>query len=230
MRKISCEVCTVRGEGAICNLPPSILREFQAIGVSSLYRPRQVVFSAGNPSTGLYLVCQGAVKLFHSDRFGREHILEVAGPRAVLGEFSLDAARTHSVSAEALTHCQLTYLPTRRLADFLRRHPETALHMLEALSHELALARRKVRDLALKRADSRLAALLLHLLEPGTEKIRLEYTRREIAEMVGVSTETAIRLLGRLRRAGTLEVRGREVVVRDLGRLARLAHYDETDA
>ena len=91
MRKIQCETCAVRERGAICDLPLDGLEEFRASSSTALYRPRQVVFSEGNPATGLYLVCHGAVKLYHGDRFGREHILEIAAPGAVLGELPVDA-------------------------------------------------------------------------------------------------------------------------------------------
>src|SRR5262249_20218448 len=156
------------------------------------------------PSAALFLVCHGLVKLYHSDRFGRDHILEIAGPGALLGELSLDDGDAMSVSAEALTDAQVSSFSRERLAAFMQRHPESGLRFLPALSRELAVARRKARDLALKGAESRLAGLLLHLAGAGGEigagqAIGLRYSRRELAEMIGVSTETAIRLLAALK-------------------------------
>jgi len=43
--------------------------------------------------------------------------------------------------------------------------------------------------------------------------------------MIGVSTETAIRLLARLKRKQLIETYGREVVIMDAARLARLAAH-----
>jgi CRP-like cAMP-binding protein len=209
------------------------LEDFRAAGVTSVYKPHQVVFTAGNPCSGLYLVCHGAVKLYHSDRFGRDHILEVAGPRAVLGELAAQSDQLLSVSAETLTETQLCFLPQDRLVRFIAKYPMTGVRMLEALSRELALARRKVRDLALKRADSRLAALLLQLAggndAPSAKQLRLEYTRRELAEMIGVSTETAIRLLAKLKREKAISIDRRDVVLNDLAKLARIANYGEVE-
>ena len=234
MRRIPCESCSVRGANLACNLPADVLADFRAAGTAILYRPRQVIFGEGTPAAALYLLCHGAVKVFHSDRFGRDHILEVAAPGALLGELALDDGELMSVSAEALTDAQVLHLPRERLAAFLRRHPETALRFMAALSRELVVARQKVRELALKSAEARLAGLLLQLARAETvevasgARLHLPYTRRELAEMIGVSTETAIRLLAGLKRKRAVAADKREVVIVDAERLMRIAQHDDT--
>jgi CRP-like cAMP-binding protein len=90
-----------------------------------------------------------------------------------------------------------------------------------------------VRSLALKRAESRLADLLIDLagaVSEGNQKdqrIVLGYSRRELAEMIGVSTETAIRMLGRLKHEKTIATNRRELVILDADKLARIAHRDD---
>ena len=99
------------------------------------------------------------------DRFGRDFIIDVATPGAVLGELALDDSETYSSSAEALTEAQLSFLPREGLARFIERHPTTGVRLVATLSTALARARRQAGDLALKRADARLADLLLRLAE-----------------------------------------------------------------
>lgn len=229
-----CEVCPARHESLVCDVAHEVLADLRAAGSTVLYRPRQVIFAEGTPAAALYLVCQGAVKLYHSDRFGRDHILDVAGPGAVLGELALDDDAAMSVSAEALEPSQVSHLPRERLAGLLQRHPDAGLRFLAALSRQLAVARRKTRDLALKGAESRLAALVLQLAGAAGpprsgQRLALRYTRRELAEMIGVSTETAIRLLAALKRKGALASDGRDLRLTDLTRLARIAQHDEID-
>jgi CRP/FNR family transcriptional regulator len=210
-----------------------VLVDFRAAGMTVLYRPHQVILGEGMPAAALDLICHGAVKLYHADRFGREHILAVVGPGAVLGELSLDDGEPLSSSAEALTEVQVLHLPRERVAAFIRRHPDTAMRFLAALSRELAVARRKVRELALKGAQSRLAGLLLQLAhgegDCGAPALRLDlpYRRRELAEMIGVSTETAIRMLAALKRKGAIATEGREIVITDLAKLTRIAQHEE---
>jgi CRP-like cAMP-binding protein len=211
----------------VCELPLEALADLRAAGTAAVYRKHQVVFAEGQPAPGLYVVCSGAVKLYHSDRFGREHVVDVVLPGAVIGEVSLDHAGRASVSAETVAESQLLVVPNDALPALLQRHPEAGMRMLVALSQALGRTQRKLRDLALKGAESRLAGLLVELGGGEEGKPLPPYKRRELADMVGVSTETAIRLLAKLKTKGVVGSEGREIVIRDCERLRRIASHDE---
>ena len=238
MRKIPCESCPIRDSVCIASLPPGKIDEFRACGAVAIYKPRQIIFHEGTPAAGLYILCYGAVKLYQSDRFGHDHILAIAAPGDFLGELPLDPMEPYSVSAEVVTESQLCYLPRDRLLDFVQAHPQASLRLVAALSRALSSARRKAGDLALKPAETRLAEVLVQLARrpPGegarnkVTRVALGYSRREIAEMIGVSTETVIRLLGGLRRKGLITSRGREIVIADAEKLNRLASLVSIDA
>jgi CRP-like cAMP-binding protein len=231
MRRITCEQCGIRDVSCIQDVPDEQIGNFRACGVTGLYRARQVVFHEGNPAEGLFILCHGSVKLYRSDRFGREHILAVAGPGDILGELRLDPGATYSASAEAVTDTQLRYLPADRLIAFVQKHPMTGIRLIASLSKALAEARAKAGDLALNRAEVRLAKLLVGLADTagqpqgGTTHIVLDYSRRDLADMIGVSTETAIRLLGRLKAKNLVRVHLRDLVITDVERLTRLANH-----
>jgi len=110
MRRIDCEHCAIRTtKDIIRDLPLSELDTFRACGTSAIYKHRQIIFHEGNPANGLYILCHGAVKLYQSDRFGHDHILDIAVPGDVLGELPLDPTESYSVSAEAIADSQLCY-------------------------------------------------------------------------------------------------------------------------
>jgi len=235
VRKILCEHCSIRGSSVVGDLTDDQLEAFRACSVTAIYRRRQVIFHERTPASGLYILCHGAVKLYQSDRFGRDHILEVAGPGDVLGELPTDPAEPYSVSAEAVTDAQLCFLPRERLIPFIQLHPLVGVRLIAALSRALSAARRKVRTLALKNAEGRLAELLLQLA-PGNggdgEQVRvpMPYSRREIGEMIGVSTETAIRLLAGLKRKRVIDFGRQELLLMDAERLRRLANQDSIES
>jgi CRP/FNR family transcriptional regulator len=215
----------------VCDLPLDTLADFRAAGTTTVYRPRQVIFAEGQPAPGLYVVCSGAVKPYHVDRFGREHVLDVVQPGAVVGEIALDRSQQVSVTAEAMSESQLSFIPGQSLPRFLERNPDAGMRMLVALSQALARAQRRVRELALKGAEGRLATLLLELAGAEDQPVavqlpRLRYKRRELADMIGVSTETAIRLLTKLKTKGVLASEGRDIVVRDIDQLRKIANQD----
>lgn len=235
---MSCQRCAVPECVGIVDLAPDAFPEFEACCVTGLYKPRQVVFHEGTVAGGLYVLCHGTVKIYRSDRFGRDFILDVATPGAILGEIGATDEDLYSASAEALTEAQLSFLPRERLFGFLERHPKTGIRLVATLSRALADARRKAGELALKRADARLAELLLRLGGAsgpplaGATRLRVEaaYSRRELAEMIGVSTETAIRLLGKLKSGGLIAIDHDGIDIVDLERLSRLAHHGDLEA
>ncbi|HVM95923.1 MAG TPA: Crp/Fnr family transcriptional regulator, partial [Candidatus Acidoferrales bacterium] len=174
MRKVECEHCAIRGHSIVQDLSEDEVGDFRSCGITSIYRRRQVIFHEGTPATGLYILCRGAVKLFQSDRFGKDHIIHIAVPGDILGELPSDQSGFYSVSAEALTDSQLSFLPRERLVPFIEKHPMVGVRLIEALSKAVSTAHKKVRTLALKRAEGRLAELLLQLAgahEPGDTSI-----------------------------------------------------------
>jgi CRP-like cAMP-binding protein len=237
MRRIECEHCGIRSRGVIRDLPIAELDSFRACGSAAIYKQRQVIFHEGTPANGLYILCHGAVKLYQSDRFGHDHILDIAVPGDVLGELPLDPTECYSTSAEAIADSQLCYLQRERLVAFIQDHPMTGVRLIEAFSKAVSTARKRVRALALKRAENRLAELLMQLanatgesLPDGSTRLKLNYSRRELGEMIGVSPETAIRLLGRLKQKRAISTRHREVVITDAEKLTRLANHDSIAA
>jgi CRP-like cAMP-binding protein len=236
MRRIACEQCPVRDASIAGGLPVELLDGFRACTSTAIYWPRQVLFHEGAPAAGLYVVCAGAVKIYQSDRFGRDYILDIARPGDLLGELGTGEGETYSTSAEAMVETQASFLGHEHLARFLQLHPSAGLRLVGALGAALARVRRKARDLAFKSAEGRLAELLLHLADgagtPGPQgglRVSLAYSRREMAEMIGVSPETAIRLLGRLRDRRVLSLEHRELAVHDVDRLRRIARHSDLD-
>ena len=83
--------------------------------------------------------------------------------------------------------------------------------------------------LALDRADQRLASLLVNLAErsgvkePNGIRISVRLTRQDMANMVGVTTETAIRIMARFKKDRLVSGTAARLVVRDLPKLKLLA-------
>ncbi|MER3423953.1 MAG: Crp/Fnr family transcriptional regulator, partial [Nitrospiraceae bacterium] len=53
-------------------------------------------------------------------------------------------------------------------------------------------------------------------------------TRQDLANMVGITTETAIRIMSRFRRARLVSGTAKHLIVQDLARLKRVASVDSS--
>ena len=88
-----------------------------------------------------------------------------------------------------------------------------------------------LKNIALERVESRIAALLLKLAEKTGEKtgqgeieISMRLTKQDIAEMVGTTVETSIRVMSRFRKSGLIKDAKGNIVIRDLAALERIVH------
>lgn len=226
MREFSCEECPIRGASLLAEVPAERLAHFQSFARVAIYKPRQLIFHERTPADGLYIVCHGSVKVYQTDRFGHSLILGIAEPGDVLGELPLDPKEPYASSAEALSESQLCFLERTRLLEVLHSFPSVAVQLTYALSKALSAARRKSGELALQPAENRLAKLLTMLTPPemnGGQTVPM-YSRGELAEMIGVSTETLIRLLSSLKRRGLIATHGRAISVVDRAKLTALAN------
>jgi len=131
--------------GRICDWPPEALEDFRATRSNGSLQGETGDFPArAAQCTGLYILCHGAVKLYHSDRFGRDHILEIAGNGCVLGELPYDDTkpplgnRPRRSLSRSSSICRAS-----AWIHFVQKYPLTGVRLIGALSGELAAARPK---------------------------------------------------------------------------------------
>ncbi len=196
---------------------------------TSVYKAGQIIFNEGNTAVGLYCLFSGAVTLAKLGPAGREQTVRLGRPGDLLGYRALFADEPYTSTAVALEDCVICFIPRDVVLPLLRSCPELAVAVIRKLSQDLKTAEEWVRDMALKNARQRLAEAILTLQlaygVPDGDGVRLSLplSRQELAEMAGLATETAIRLLKELRAKGVLLIRGREVTIRDSQALLRFA-------
>lgn len=113
--------------------------------------------------------------------------------------------------------------------DMLTRNPETAVEVIKYLGTRLNEAQEQNKVLALDGAEQRLAGLLINLVErssirEGTgHRLTVHLTRQDLANMVGITTETAIRIMSRFKIAKLVTGTAKKLVILNLPQLRRIA-------
>lgn len=103
------------------------------------------------------------------------------------------------------------------------------MEVIRYLGNRLNEAQEKAKVLALDRADQRLASLLVNLAErsgikdPNGIRVTVRLTRQDMANMVGVTTETAIRIMARFKKDRLVTGTAARLIIRDLPKLRILA-------
>ncbi len=227
----NCGICTLRAEAVLCDLEGEDLAEFQHFQHFLDYEPHQTVFYEGHLCLGLYLLCRGKVKLTRSSARGQRQIIRIVGPGELIEKHAFGKQALHEVTCETLEPAQVCVIDKERYLDVIHRNPQLAIKLIQLLSNELGVNMNQLDQFTFKTARERLAGLLVELGDRFGKKsadqvqVGLTLKREEVAELAGITVETAIRLLSVFRDERLLSIDGRTITLLKPERLARIARH-----
>lgn len=183
------------------------------------------IFHENEEAQGLFIVVEGVAKITRCTQEGREVVLFLVRRGQSLGESGVFPHSTHPTDAHAVTRLKLLFIPAAILENLILTHPQTALHLLAALSLRLRMFSHKIKTERQGNATRRLATYLLHRsqLHGGSDQVRLEVSREVLANLLGLARETLSRQLTRLATAGIIELQGKNVLLLRRDELTRIA-------
>jgi CRP/FNR family transcriptional regulator len=217
----NCLTCPLYKDRLFCNLAPKALAGLDAISSLATYPKGAILFVEGQEPRGVFVICNGRVKLFASSAGGKSLILRIADPGEVIGLPGTISGKPYEATAEAQEPIQANFIPRKPFLEFLRAHGEVALRVAETLSDIYYATYREVRYLGLSGSvEKKLACFLLdfaaqHASDNGQTRAVLTLTHEEIAEIIGSSRETVTRLFADFRRKGLVQVHGSTLVIVD---------------
>ncbi|HEX9742579.1 MAG TPA: Crp/Fnr family transcriptional regulator [Nitrospiraceae bacterium] len=198
--------------------------------VETRYRKDEFIFREGDLATSFHILKEGTVKCVKTSSGGKQVTLKVLMPGDL---FCCDAAvldgGTHPGCAQPMGDVSVLSLSKDTYYKMLRKNPEAALEVIRYLGSRLQEAQETAKVLALNPAEQRLAALLVKLadragLREGNQvRLTVRLTRQDLADMVGMTVETATRIMGRFKRDKLVSGTAKSLVIRNLARLQQLA-------
>lgn len=206
-------------------LPPEELRALAAHCVVRRLAREEILFAEGDPCQGLYVVQDGAVKLFKMADTGREQVLVIERAGSTVGELPLFDGGTFPASASAIEDSVLLFLPKREFLDLCRHNSEVTFAVIRTLAWRFRYMTSLVEELSLKEVSHRLARFLRdRALRLGTRTRRgiefpLEETNQEIGAEIGTVRDLVSRNLRRFVDRGIIRLERRKVIVLDMAEL-----------
>jgi len=188
------------------------LAELASLTIERSFVPDEFIFWDGDAPDWFYIVSEGKVKVLKYSSSGKEFIIAFFGSGEMFGEVAVFENKPYPASAQAAAKTRVLGIKREDFLSFLAHRPEMALRIINVLGGRLRDAQSRLRDLAGERVEQRLARTLLML----SSKLgpTLPFTRQEIADMAGTTTETASRVMSRLKDGGIIRsVRGRTIIV-----------------
>jgi len=206
-------------------LPSEQHRDLSTIVVDQVFKRGRTIFSEGDEGNGFYVVIRGKVKIFKLSMDGKEQILHVFGPGEPFGEVPVFEGKHFPAHAEALEDSRVFFFPRSAFVNLIKSNPSLALNMLAVLSSRLRRLTRMIEDLTLKEVPGRLAVYLLYLSErhSGSDDLRLDMAKGQLASFLGTTPETLSRILAKMINRELIQSDGPRIKILDRRGLEDLA-------
>lgn len=224
----SCQSCKRRGNG-FCQMPPTALKDFDAITFSSSYPKGAFLFMEKQTPRGIYILCEGEMKLSVSSNEGKTLTLRIAKPGEILGLESALSGNPYELTAETLRPCQVAFIRREAFLPFLAKHPEVYLAVMSQLGSHYQTACEQLRTVGLSAsAPEKLAKLLLNFSAGSQEardrnRVKLPLTHEEIASFIGTTRETVTRTLGDFKAQNLVQIQGSTLMIQNRSALENVA-------
>jgi CRP/FNR family transcriptional regulator len=223
-----CLNCELRSANFFCNLSKPSLQTFESLKITNAYPKGATLFMEGHPSSGIYMLCQGRVKLSTCSRDGKVIILRVAEAGEVLGLSANVSDLNHETTAQVLEPCQINFVRKTDFLSLLAQNTEACFSAVKQISNEYFSAYTQVRSFGLSHtAADKLAKLLLELGKANSNgnggiHLKMRYTHEELAQMIGASRETVTRLLKSFRDRKLIKGKGADLIIPDRKKLVAI--------
>ncbi len=200
-------------------ITPSEMQEMEKITRMEEVKKRQPLYLPGDPSSNVYLLKQGRVKIANTAPSGKEVTFDILEPGEVFGELEVLEDAPRSTSAEALDDTLICVIPRKDFDQYLAMHPNVMVKLTKLIGLRLRKIQSRVEDLVFRDVPARLAHLLLELSKTDgvadKQGIRLKakLTHQEMANLIGCSRETVSTTLGQFRDDGLILMEGRVVTI-----------------
>lgn len=182
------------------------------------YADDKSVFMQGAPVHGLYILCQGCIRLALGTQDGRRLLVRFCSPGDLLNGLSLSKHAFSAVSAGVST---VSFIDKTKAMELTKCYPKLEAEIEHRFALDGQLLLQRMADLAYESIEERLAHVLLSLgqrhgiREEENLRIDLPLSQRDLADMIGASRQAVNLELQKLTEKGLVHVERCRVIILD---------------
>ena len=187
------------------------------------------LFRNGEPFTSLYAIRTGFFKTCIATEDGRDQVTGFQMAGEIIGLDGIVNDR-HSCDAVALEDAEVCVMPYSNLEELSREVNALQHHVHKVMSREIVREHGVMLLLGSMRAEERLAAFLLNLVQRlhargfSQSELILRMTREEIGSYLGLKLETVSRTFSKFAEENIIEVKQRHVRILDTDKLQSMVN------
>jgi len=185
----------------------------------------EVIKKEGEKFTSFLYLRTGLIKLYKTDQTGKDHILSINKPGDFVSLLYLFSNSFYQYSIAAIEETCVCEVELETIIHLVKTNGDFALNIMKRMgliADEVISSRFNKAQLQIR---GKVASIILYFSDQvyNKQKFRLPVTRREMAELIAMSTENVIRTLSEFKADEILQFKGKEVTIVDYQRLVAIS-------
>jgi CRP/FNR family transcriptional regulator len=174
------------------------------------YRKGQLIYNQDQPSTNIFLVIDGTVKVSRLAADGHQVVVDIYQPDEFFGESAFLDLPHRAEQASAMENTRLMTWTASEIEDIVMKRPRLAVALLQILTQRTIEFTHRIEGFSVDNIARRLANSLLRFSERlGTPEedgsVRMApFTHELLSQYVGTSREIVTHYMNQFRRQGYL--------------------------
>lgn len=210
-------------------VPEEVRAALKRAWTEKVYNAGQMIIDVDDPAKEVMFMLEGAARVANFSEKGREVSFSAVQEGDCFGEFATLDGGLRSASVLAMDRARVGLIPEQVFRDLMLRHPELGMALMRRLVEKLRDLTRRVSEFTALRADDRIRLEILRLFRAteeadGSALLANPPTQAALAAFVFTNREAVAREIGRMKRLGLIERRGRALYAPSV---ARIAEYHE---
>jgi CRP-like cAMP-binding protein len=181
----------------------------------SQFRKGDIILHEGSMTSHIIYLKSGLVKEYQKGAGETEQILQIVKKFTYLGLPSLFGDRINHYSYAALEDITVCYIDLGIFNQLIRKNGNFAFEILVSVSRDSLNNFHRFMSQSQKKTYGRVADALLYfskIIYEG-ESFEIPFTRQEFADLIGISRESATRVLTKFKEEGILHMEGRSIAI-----------------
>ncbi len=194
---------------------------FKSYGIPFSYKVDEIIYKEGSRSKYIYMIVEGAVKSYKLNEQGKTLTTSIYKEEDFFGYTSFSKNVPYQDNSETIKATKVVGVKKEKLITLLSNNHKVVLDLVDLLADNLKDVKDQLLDMAYNSVHKKTSATLLKFAKKINYKPDdlIKISRQDLANVAGISTETLIRSLSKLKKEGIIEIDGRNIKILDLDAL-----------
>jgi CheY-like chemotaxis protein/CRP-like cAMP-binding protein len=190
-------------------------------GTSKKFKKGITIYEEGDLANNIYFVYKGVVKTYKIDELGKELIINIYKDDDFFGVSAIIENSHYFESVKTMEESEVMFLPKKILHQILESNHKLTLDFFQLINDSLTEVKGQLLEMAYGSMRRKTAKTILKFANKMSHKPtdNINISRRDLAGVAGIATESLIRTLTDMKKEGILEIEGRNIRILDLTKL-----------